>query len=110
MGQAPEGRKGVLLVGARLEGALYEQEVSNKIPIMFALSTCPRCQRMKRFLRERGIEAVIVDVDLLEREEKKRQLEFVSQVNPRVSFPTLVVGELAVVGEDYDAAKEALEL
>lgn len=28
---------------------MYEQEVANRIPILFALSTCPRCQRMKKF-------------------------------------------------------------
>ena len=89
---------------------MYEREVASRTPVLFALSTCPRCQRMKSFLSKRGIEAVVVDVDLLERAEKKQQLEFVAQVNPRLSFPTMVVGELAVIGEDYDAAKEALGL
>ena len=89
---------------------MYEREVAERTPILFALSTCPRCQRMKAFLRQRGIEAIVVDVDLLDREEKKRQIEFVAKVNPRLSFPTMVVGELAVIGEDYDGAKEALSL
>jgi glutaredoxin-like protein NrdH len=89
---------------------MYETEVASRKPILFALSTCPRCQRMKAFLSERGVEALVIDVDLLDRAEKREQLEFVATVNPRLSFPTLVVGDLAVIGEDYDAAKEALGL
>ncbi len=87
---------------------MYEREVASRTPILFALSTCPRCQRMKTYLARRGVEALVVDVDLLDREEKRRQLEFVATVNPRLSFPTMVVGDLAVIGEDYDAAREAL--
>lgn len=89
---------------------MYESEIASRTPILFGLSSCPRCQRMKAFLQKRGVEAVVVDVDLLEREEKRSQLEFLSKVNPRLAFPTLVVGELAVIGEDYDAAREALGL
>ena len=89
---------------------MYEKEVASGTPILFALSTCPRCRRVKAFLRDRGVEVLVVDVDLLDRDEKRRQLEFLSTVNPRVSFPTLVVGELAVVGEDYDGTREALSL
>lgn len=89
---------------------MYETEVASRTPILFALSTCPRCQRMKAFLDKRGIRAVVVDVDLLDREEKRRQLDFVAKVNPRLSFPTMVVGDLAVIGEDYSAAQEALGL
>ena len=89
---------------------IYQDEISSKHPILLALSTCPRCQRMKAFLREHQIDALIVDVDLLERDEKQRHLSFVQQINPRVSFPTLVVGELAVIGEDYESVKEALGL
>jgi glutaredoxin-like protein NrdH len=88
---------------------MYESEVGSRTPILFAISTCPRCQRMKAFLSRQGIEALVVDVDLLPREEKRRQLDFLAPINPRLSFPTLVIGDLAVIGEDYEAAAEALE-
>jgi len=89
---------------------MYEYEVSNKVPILLALSTCPRCHGMKEFLRRNGVPAVIVDVDLLRQEEKRANLRFLRRMNPRVSFPTLVVGDEAVIGEDYDSVKEVLGL
>jgi glutaredoxin-like protein NrdH len=87
---------------------MYERELKERRPILLALSTCPRCQRMKSYLSQQGIDVIAVDVDLLPFEEKRDHLEFVRMVNPRVSFPTLVVGDLAVIGEDYDGVREAL--
>ena len=89
---------------------MYEYEVENKVPILLALSTCPRCRGMKEFLRKNGIAAAIVDVDLLPKKEKRENLDFLRRVNPRVSFPTLVVGDQAVIGEDYDSVREVLGL
>ncbi len=89
---------------------MYERELAQKFPILFAISTCPRCKRMKSFLEENKIQTLVVDVDLLLPAEKRRQLDFLSQVNPSLSMPTLVVGDLAVIGEDYEGVKEALQL
>lgn len=89
---------------------MYEREIANKKPVLFAISTCPRCQRVKAFLREHSVDPLIIDVDLLTFDEKKRQFEFVRKVNPEISFPTLVVGDVAVIGEDYDGIREALNL
>jgi glutaredoxin len=89
---------------------MYEREVREGIPILFALSTCPRCTRMKQFLQQSGVRAVVVDVDLLAPTERSEQLAFLRRVNPAVSMPTLVVGEYAVLGEDYDGVREALRL
>jgi glutaredoxin-like protein NrdH len=89
---------------------MFEYEVSNKIPLLMAISTCPRCQRMKQFLQMHGVKATIVDIDLLPLDEKKAHMRFLQPINPRLSFPTLIVGELAVVGEDYDGVKEVLGL
>jgi len=89
---------------------MYEHEISNRIPILFALSTCPRCNRMKKFLQTHGVSARIIDVDLLPPEEKKQIFRFLLTSNPTLAFPTLLVGTIAVIGEDYDGAKEALNL
>ena len=87
---------------------MFEYEVKNKVPILMAISTCPRCQRMKKFLEMNNVKVTIVDIDLLPKEDKKAHLRFLQPINPRLSFPTLIVGELAVVGEDYDGVKEVL--
>lgn len=89
---------------------MYENEVKNRIPVLFAISTCPRCQRLKKFLSNYSVNAVIVDIDLLTPEEKRKHLRFVQPFNPRLSFPTLIVGDTAVIGEDYDGVKEVLGL
>ena len=89
---------------------MFEYEVSNKIPILMAISTCPRCQRMKKFLEMHSVKATIVDIDFLPPDEKRVHMRFLQPINPRLSFPTLIVGELAVVGEDYDGVKEVLGL
>jgi len=89
---------------------MFETEVQNRTPILLAISTCPRCQRMKTFLRKFGVNAVIVDVDLLNPSDKRAHLRFLQPINPRLSFPTLIVGEVAVIGEDYDGIKEVLGL
>ncbi len=89
---------------------MFEYEVKNRIPLLLALSTCPRCIRMKQFLSSQKIDVKIVDVDLLPMEEKRSIYKFMEPMNPRLSFPTLIVGELAVVGEDYDGVREVLSL
>lgn len=89
---------------------MYEVEIQSRRPILFALSTCPRCQRMKDFLSRHGVEALVIDVDLLPMTEKQQHYRFIREINPRISFPTLVVGDLAVIGEDYAGAQEALGL
>jgi len=89
---------------------MYEQEVNNRIPILLAISTCPRCERVKTFLKLHQVSAKIIDVDLLPIEEKRTHMRFLQPFNPRLSFPTLIVGDLAVVGEDYDGIKEVLGL
>lgn len=89
---------------------MFENEIANDIPILLAISTCPRCTRMKEFLDEYEIEAKIVDVDLLSFTEKRNAYKFLQAYNPRLSFPTLIYKGSAVIGEDYDGAKEVLGL
>lgn len=89
---------------------MYEHELKNRIPILMAISTCPRCNRMKKFLEMNNIEAKIIDIDLLSREDKKTHLKFLLPSNPSLSFPTLIVGDAAVIGEDYEGVREVLNI
>lgn len=89
---------------------MYEFEVSQKYPILLAISTCPRCDRMKKFLKMHNVDAKIVDIDLLDKKDKAAHLRFVQPMNPSLSFPTLIVGDIAVIGEDYAEVKEVLGL
>lgn len=89
---------------------MFEHEIRNQIPVLFALSTCPRCMRMKAFLRQRGARVKIIDLDSLSGAEKRQTVQFLSGINPMVTVPTLMVGRQVVVGEDYERVAEALQL
>jgi glutaredoxin len=89
---------------------MYEFELSQRIPVLLAISTCPRCDRMKKFLKMHDVNARVIDIDLLSKKDKAAHLRFVVPMNPSLSFPTLIVGDVAVIGEDYAGVKEVLDL
>jgi glutaredoxin len=47
-------------------------------------------------------------VDLLEGEERQAILDDVRKINPRCSFPTIIIGDQVIVGYKEDEIKEAL--
>jgi glutaredoxin len=51
-----------------------------------------------------------VDVDLLEGDERKAILEDIKKLNPKCSFPTIIIGDSVIVGYKEDQIKEALGL
>jgi glutaredoxin-like protein NrdH len=77
---------------------------------VFSLSTCSHCKSTKKFLSECTVQYEFVDVDLLEGEERKAILEDVKKLNPKCSFPTIIIGEKVIVGYKEDELKEALGL
>jgi len=77
---------------------------------IYALSTCSHCKSTKRLLSDCNVEYDFVDVDLLEREERKAILEDVKALNPKCSFPTIKIGEQVIVGYKEKEIKEALGL
>lgn len=77
---------------------------------LYAISTCGWCRRTKRFLEQNKIPAEVTDVDQLEGEEKEKARAAVAEVNPRRSYPTLIIGDQVVVGYDEDRMRELLGL
>ena len=84
--------------------------MANKDVKLYTLSTCSHCKSTKRLLAECTIEYDFVDVDLLEGDERKAILEDIKKVNPRCSFPTLIIGDKVIVGYKEKEIKEALGL
>ncbi len=81
------------------------------IPVkLYSLSTCSHCKSTKKLLAECVVKYDFVDVDLLDFEERKAILEDVKRLNPRCSFPTIIIGEKVIVGYKEDEIKEALGL
>jgi glutaredoxin-like protein NrdH len=77
---------------------------------MYTISTCSHCKATKKFMDECKVQYEFTDVDLLEGEERKAILEDVRRLNPRCSFPTIIIGDKVIVGYQEDKIREALGL
>lgn len=76
---------------------------------LYALSTCIHCKKTKEYLDDCGAQYDCIFVDKLEGEERKQIIDAIKKVNPKLSFPTLLVDEEAIVGFKQEQIKEALE-
>jgi glutaredoxin-like protein NrdH len=61
--------------------------------ILYALSTCPWCNKAKQLLKELGIDYYYINVDQLNDDEKAKVIKTVEKWNPDCSFPTLVIND-----------------
>ncbi|MCJ7773746.1 MAG: glutaredoxin family protein [Desulfobacterales bacterium] len=77
---------------------------------LFSLSTCGHCRSTKKLLEQFSVTFDCIDVDLLDRDQRKVILEDIKKVNPKLSFPTIIIGDKVIVGYKEDEIKEALGL
>ena len=77
---------------------------------MYTLSTCHHCKAAKKFLASCGVEFEFTDVDLLSGAEREAVLAEVRRLNPECSFPTIVIGDQVVVGNNEEKIRKALGL
>jgi glutaredoxin len=77
---------------------------------MYTLSTCHHCKAAKSFLTGCGIAFEFTDVDLLTGAEREAILTEVRRYNPECSFPTLLIGDQVIVGNDEAKIRKALGL
>jgi glutaredoxin len=76
--------------------------------MLYALSTCGWCRKTKKLLNSMGIEYDYIDVDLLEGEEREKVMEEVEKLNPKISFPTVVVNGRCIVGFEEKKIEKAV--
>jgi glutaredoxin len=77
---------------------------------MYTLSTCHHCRAAKRFLASTGVDFEFTDVDLLSGAEREAVLAEVRRYNPECSFPTILIGDAVVVGNNEEKIRKALGL
>jgi len=77
---------------------------------MYTLSTCSHCKATKKFLDRCSVQYEFTDVDLLPLSERDAILEDVKKINPRCTFPTIIIGDQVIVGFQEDKIKKALGL
>jgi len=75
---------------------------------IYTLSTCSHCKATKKFLNDNSITFDFVDVDLLQGDARQKMLEEVVQYNPDRSFPTILIGDIVIIGFNEKAIREAL--
>ncbi len=77
---------------------------------LFALSTCPYCRMTKKYLEENAVTFEVLDVDLLEGDERQDAIAEVKSLSGGTSFPVLVVDGDIIVGFNKTAIKDRLGL
>ncbi|MBN2722696.1 MAG: glutaredoxin family protein [Deltaproteobacteria bacterium] len=76
---------------------------------LIALSTCGWCRKCKRLLEKEGVAFRYIYVDLIPSEHKNRFKETeLKPWNPRLTYPTLIVNEQAIIGFEEDDIRKAL--
>lgn len=75
---------------------------------VYTLSTCGHCKAAKKLLDDCSVAYEFTDVDLLTGEDRAEVLEDVKKLNPRCSFPTIIIGDRIIVGYKESEIKEAL--
>ena len=78
--------------------------------LLFALSTCAMCKRVKMLLKDIEVEYEYIDVDLLPRDEKEKAKIEMRKWDPRCPFPMLVVNKTkCIIGDEPEQIKKALK-
>lgn len=78
-------------------------------PLLFALSTCMHCAKVKELLISLDVEFDTVYVDRLAGDDRNNRMRELKNYNPSISFPTLVIGDEVVVGAKDQKIRELLQ-
>ncbi len=77
---------------------------------LYALSTCPYCRMTRKYLDANDVDYELIEVDLLEGDEREEAIAEVQRVSGGKSFPVVVIGEEAIVGFNKKRIKQLLNL
>ena len=78
--------------------------------VLYALSTCPYCRMTKKYLDKNEVDYDLIEVDLLEGDEKEQAIAKVRELSGGTSFPVIVIGDEVIVGFNKVRVKELLGL
>jgi len=69
-------------------------------PMVYIISTCPRCKAVKAYLDQLGIHYDLVAVDLISPEERQEVISYLRKYRPVVSFPVIEAGDIVLIGSN----------
>lgn len=75
---------------------------------LYGLTTCVFCQAIKKMLDDLEISFQCIQADELPDEEKSTVIKELRKVNPKCSFPTVVVDDEVIVGYKIQEIKETI--
>ena len=78
--------------------------------ILYSLSTCAYCSAIKKMFDDLSIAYQCIQADELPEAEKEKTIDELKTLNPRCSFPTVVIENNVIVGYKVQAIKEKLGL
>lgn len=76
--------------------------------ILYSLTTCGFCLNIKKMLDDLKVSFTLIQADELDGDEKKQVMKALRKVNPKCSFPTVVVGDEVVIGYKVQEIKEKI--
>lgn len=76
---------------------------------MYTLSTCPWCQKTKKFFEDRNIPFEFIDYDLADPEEQEKIWEEMTKYGGSTAFPYVKIGGKVVVGYHPEKYEELLK-
>lgn len=81
----------------------------NNIPVrLYTLSTCVHCNAIKRMLLRHDIQFEWTDIDRLPKEEQEQFFAETAPHNPKKSFPIVIIGNKAIVGDQRELIMKEL--
>ena len=82
--------------------------MSDQSIILYSLSTCVFCDATKKMLDDLSIDYYCIQADELPEDEREKAVEELKRINPRCSFPTVVIENHVIVGYKVQEIKEKL--
>ena len=82
--------------------------MTDKNIILYSLTTCGVCHAIKKMLEDLAVDHLCIQADELNGDEKKQALKDLRRVNPKCSFPTVVIDDTVVVGYKIQEIKKAI--
>lgn len=77
---------------------------------LYALSTCPYCRMTRKYLEDNDVEFELLEVDLMEGDERAQMIAKVKEISGGTSFPVAVIDDEVIVGFNKKRIKELLGL
>lgn len=76
--------------------------------MLYTISTCIWCVRLKNKLKSRDIQFKYIDIDLIPHTEKERMKRQLREIKPRLAFPMMFVDDNFIPNMEIDQKIEEL--